>query len=170
MAFHGPESHWTSLKRRGASADQLLRHFGIIEAPVPVVWIANEMGVSVYWSDMDDTDGALSMNIETGNAEIFVKSGAPNARMRFTVAHELGHLMLHDFTGVIHRDAKDEYGGPREYQANMYAADLLMPEWMVRHVGRQLGGFGGFFVDILARKFDVSEQAVSIRLQMLGLG
>lgn len=160
---HNPP--WLELKRRGMGADKLLRHFGIIEAPIPVIWIAQEMGVGVYWSDMPDTDGALQMDVDTGLAEIFVKTGAPDVRLRFTVAHELGHLMLHDFTGVVHRDAKGVYGGPKEFEANAYAADLLMPEWMVRHVGRRTG----FYVDLLARKFNVSDQAMLYRLEHLGL-
>lgn len=52
---------------------------------------------------------------------IFIRSDLPGDRWRFTVAHELGHLMMHE--------APTE---EMEEEANQFAAELLMPEIEIR--------------------------------------
>lgn len=51
----------------------------------------------------------------------FVNSQAPAERARFSLAHELGHM-------VIHENASDTM----EFEANQFAAALLMPEGDIR--------------------------------------
>jgi Zn-dependent peptidase ImmA (M78 family) len=53
----------------------------------------------------------------------------------------------------------------REYEANLFASELLMPEQPVRAMYRVTGGK----LFALARHFDVSAQAMEIRLERLGL-
>ena len=70
--------------------------------------------------------------------------GAPRragARRRFTVAHEVGHHLLHsDGAAVLCRPADVETAAgderTREREANRFAAELLMPEPLVRAGGR----------------------------------
>jgi Zn-dependent peptidase ImmA (M78 family) len=49
---------------------------------------------------------------------IFLNNKIPGDRMRFTLAHELGHIIMHQ-GGVSHEIEKE---------ANIFAAELLMPE------------------------------------------
>jgi Zn-dependent peptidase ImmA (M78 family) len=92
-------------------------------------------------------------------------------RDNFTIAHELGHVILH----YSHR--RDEladslplhfarYGtDPFEWQANRFAAALLMPkEDVQREFGRVKGDIG-----LLAGRYGVSVPAVQIRCRSLGL-
>ena len=50
-------------------------------------------------------------------------------RRRFTLAHELGHIVLdHPINPIIYRNSEvDENQSPTEIQANIFARDLLMP-------------------------------------------
>ncbi len=50
-------------------------------------------------------------------------------RRRFTLAHELGHIVLdHPINPIIYRNSEiDEGQKPEEVQANIFARDLLMP-------------------------------------------
>ena len=50
-------------------------------------------------------------------------------RRRFTVAHELGHIILgHPLDTIQHRNSETDAGQPpAEMQANVFARDLLMP-------------------------------------------
>lgn len=50
---------------------------------------------------------------------IFVNCAMPGDRMRFSVAHELGHIILHHHLPVPHENMEKE--------ADQFAADLLMP-------------------------------------------
>ncbi len=60
---------------------------------------------------------------------------------------------------------------PKEIEANQFAACLLMPADLVKHAVTACGG--SLLVDSqvseLASTFDVSEQAMTIRLSTLGL-
>ncbi len=107
-------------------------------------------------------------------AIIVVNKCSPAKRQRFTLAHELGHYLLHKTPGsaIFHRDERSSQGTDRvEVDANAFAAELLMPADEVRAQAAELG------VDLLeddltrqlADVFDVSIQAMSIRLQQLGI-
>lgn len=91
------------------------------------------------------------------------------ARRRFTLAHEIAHFLLHraflDDELTDDRMYRSRLGDPRERQANMLAAQLLMPANLVRLAWNA----GARDTTTLARTFDVSEQAMEIRLRELGL-
>jgi Zn-dependent peptidase ImmA (M78 family) len=98
-------------------------------------------------------------------------------RRNFTIAHELGHWHLHRTDGA---DAharfcrSDDVGAePRavsdaariEREANRFAAALLMPEALVRDQAARLR----LHVSVMAERFGVSNLAMRVRLESLGL-
>jgi Zn-dependent peptidase ImmA (M78 family) len=100
-------------------------------------------------------------------------------RQRFTIAHEIGHAVLtaQDFLYVDKvarlRDARSAQGtDPAEVEANAFAAELLMPADMLEREVQRRGGLDVYDQDDvleLAGEFQVSTQALLIRLNMLGL-
>jgi IrrE N-terminal-like domain len=102
----------------------------------------------------------------------------PN-RTRFSIAHELGHFLLHPpeetyvdprFTANFRGDRASEGSDPCEIEANAFAAELLMPaEWVRGSVRPPLDVFEDERVRELARQFGVSQQAMTYRLMNLGL-
>lgn len=82
-------------------------------------------------------------------------------RDRFTATHEVGHLVLH--SGGLNRSIPGRelkvYRDP-EWQANTFAAALLMPERMVRACRS---------VEQVAAEFGVSLDAATLRLKKLGI-
>jgi hypothetical protein len=60
----------------------------------------------------------------------------PGPSMAFTLAHELGHAVLHPEGSGVHRDrSRDRAGGsmnPEEAEADRFAVHFLMPERLVR--------------------------------------
>lgn len=101
--------------------------------------------------------------------EIWVRRDESETRRRFTIAHEVGHHLLHsDGATVLCRpadvDQADEAVRAKERQANRFAAELLMPEPLVReHADRD-----GADAVALANRFDVSTIAMAFRLVNLG--
>ncbi len=105
---------------------------------------------------------------------IGVNANHPIARRRFTIAHELGHVLLlaHDDLHVdgnlILRNATSSQGiDRREIEANAFAAELLMPVDMLREEIRRRGGIDlndDRVVGDVASAFGVSVQALLIRL------
>lgn len=165
-----PMPLWLKLREEGYGASDLLIHFGYAAPPVPVIEMANLMGVSTWWSDplqtggLKNADGALLMDLQKPEAEIYVARGASTERARFTVAHEIGHLMLHDFDGIIHRDANGQPQTTIEREANQFAAALLMPDFWVSTLFHK-----GYNEYKLAHTFNVSLTAMGYRLSDLGL-
>lgn len=153
---------WVYARSLRVSAAQLLEWADIKAPPVPVEHICRRLGVQVHPITDPGWDGALK--VENGQAHIWYNSGVAPTRQRFTVAHELGHLVLHD-GDVEFRDRITLLGvSPKERQANKFAAELLMPEWWINAFSP------GRTVDVLASIFEVSPQAMGIRLQALRRG
>jgi hypothetical protein len=115
----------------------------------------------------------LSGLLLPGRQEVWVSAHEPLERRRFSVAHEVGHFLLHTFDqseGVFCRaaDLRADPESPerlREREANRFAAELLMPEPMVRREVERRGADPL----ALAPLFAVSDLAMGFRLVNLGL-
>jgi len=150
---------WMQMKGDRFTPDQILTQFGIKEPPVPVHDIARWMGIFVHHVVSPGWDGAIKST--TQRADIWLRMGVATVRERFTLAHEIGHLML-DPLGVEFRDVTLSYPGsnPSETRANRFAAELLMPSWMLHVYNSRLYGES----TALARTFEVSLKAMEIRV------
>ena len=137
-------------------------------APVKVTPIARDLGLPVYrvseWGR--NLSGMLKKDPRSPSGyAIFVNASDHDRRKRFTIAHEIGHYMLHESLikdGIV-EDAllrAEGLSNAVEAQANAFAADLLMP-W---HLIRQQQEKGINSIEQLADAFDVSRDAMSIRL------
>ena len=166
-----------ALARR--KAEQLLREAGIVAPPVPVEELAERMGALVRYAPFDGQMSGLLHRSEDGKrAVIGVNSRHPTVRQRFSIAHELGHLVLHEPTlqidlhaFVSFRNSKSSNAtDPHEIEANQFAAALLMPEGFLRACLDLLDENPDVEESIrgLAQRFDVSTQAMTIRLTSLG--
>lgn len=151
---------WRQMRDNRFTPNQILTHFGVFSPPVDVFGLAAKMGVHV--ADVSDRNYDGALQVVENVAQVWVHSADADVRRRFTLAHELGHLMLHDVS-VVYRDATFQ-GTPAERQANAFAADLLMPMWMAYPMALSTG----FNVAKLARMFDVSNRAMEIRLMAMG--
>jgi len=149
--------------------------------PVPVEKIARMLGMKIQPADLgDEVSGVLV--IEGGQTIIGVNADHPEVRQRFTIAHEIGHFILQhhthtdlfvddgDFLAVYRRDNPRSRDNKRERDANTFAGALLMPKDVLeRELGsRSLGLFDDPDWKALAERFDVSRQALLIRLTKLG--
>lgn len=116
-------------KRPRRAADFLLRRFEISGPPVPVETIAERLGVNVtYQSDLEWA-GVIDSKAEP--VRIRINFADHPVRRRFTLAHELGHLLLHPI-GESYRDrAFGPTGSKQERAANEFAASLLIPLWIL---------------------------------------
>jgi Zn-dependent peptidase ImmA (M78 family) len=154
--------------------DSLLRKHGVNKAPVPVKRIAKAEGARVY---SDELDGDLSGFLYRDPFETVIGVNTHHApvRQHFTIAHELGHLMLHE-TDQLHVDHKfrNEFSSdgsdPEEIEANLFAAALLMPAQFLREdiQKTEIDLADEDVIYKLAKQYGVSTQALTIRLVNLG--
>ena len=150
-------------------AEKLLRENAPGVYPVPVIKIAESLNAFVYSDNMPDwQNGYLAL---FGNEiRIVNNKNQSTGRRRFTIAHEIEHLLFdRDYFnahGVIDRDgdALDPSYRSREQRANLFAAELLMPE---ADFIRQWGALRDS--DKVADYFHVSKQAAYYRAANLGI-
>ena len=170
------------MPRADIEALRILRDYGITAPPVDVSKLATSMGASVLADDLDPEVSGLLFR-KPDQTVIAVNRDHAETRRRFTIAHELGHLMLHEGRPLIvdhavrarmnFRDQRSSLATDREeIEANRFAAALLMrpdfihaqmPNVMKRALGERPT------IEALARKFKVSPEAMEIRLTNLGL-
>lgn len=105
---------------------------------------------------------------ETGEPIIAVNAGDWSTRQRFTLAHELGHVVC-GHSGRLPKDTAETFADqgrdPREVQANAFASELLMPA--TRFL--QAVGPDPSLEDLVraAETFGVSPQAAVVRAARL---
>lgn len=100
---------------------------GITALPVDVVALCRKMGIRVqYYKPTDDNDGYCTVFL--GKPRIFVSSECSPERQRFTIAHELGHILL-GHVGEAELVNREPSGtdNPIERDANIFASRLLAP-------------------------------------------
>ena len=147
--------------------------------PVDVEAIAMAQGVAIYRQDLEDSVSGVLV-VKNGRGVIGVNEGHHPNRQRFSIAHELGHYLLHPDAGsvfvdrspVFFRDKTSSEGvEEQEIDANAFAAELLMPEEDLKAQldGRPIDAFDDVSVRRLATRFGVSAQALTIRLTNLDL-
>jgi len=176
----------SGLKLRQVSdlAFQLVTSAGIMHAPVDVDLIAKCCQVKIEKTDLgDDVTGLL---VAHGNlATIAYNPNQNEQRRRFTIAHELGHFVLHrnaeSDTVFVDKDFIVKYRSNKTYselelrqeqEANAFAAALLMPKEFIldqitspklRNLSEQ------DVIPKLATIFNVSIPAMTFRLTNLNL-
>lgn len=171
------------MQRSERGAQDLLKHFNVQEPPVPVEQMARALGVQLQFVPYDDEmSGMLYRDKERGVTVMGINSFHPHTRQRFSIAHELGHLKLHTqrlmFVDKLFRVATtptemDWVRRREEVEANGFAAALLMPEHFIdaalrRHVDQGGSVNGDAMLHDLARRFEVSSEAMQYRLTNLG--
>jgi len=179
-----------------AAAQELLREFeerydADEVPPVPVERLASAL-LGLFIDEADDLrslpgapsdQGRLSGMLDAEEMIVWIDRGEARrspGRRRFTIAHEVGHLVLH--VPVLHkvfhdrpadiREVEEDAAAARlpehrrrEREANVFARELLMPEPLVREQAEATG----FNLPALAKRFDVSVPAMRLRLRLLKL-
>jgi Zn-dependent peptidase ImmA (M78 family) len=164
------------------AAARVLRESGFLgEVPTPIEAVATKRGAQVVRERLDrDVSGLLFRDDES--VIIGVNDLHAPRRQRFTIAHEVGHLEMHkgrplvlDHVRINMRDATSSTATDvEEIEANQFAAAILMPSNLVIREAKRLlkddpTATDASIVPLLAHGFEVSEQAMEIRLVNLGL-
>ncbi|WP_346234057.1 ImmA/IrrE family metallo-endopeptidase [Parafrigoribacterium mesophilum] len=123
-------------------------------------------------------DGGLMLGATSreGVGGIRINSARPVEMQRFTAAHELGHLYLHN--GVLDWDGFDQVAGsaqtPREHTAQFFASHFLMPRKLVNSVLHRNGHVRNTPVSpqlayLASRDLRVSYEALVVQLDNLDI-
>jgi len=166
---------------------ELLESNVVNQPPVPVERIAKSQRLTILKqrlrqrNGMNDISGFLFSRGD--NAVIGINTSHHSVRQRFTIAHELGHFLLHHAQAVdeIHIDRafelrfRDDLSSQGtdidEREANLFAAELLMPRhFIAKDLAniREIDLINDDFAKALADRYGTSSQAMLFRLANLG--
>jgi Zn-dependent peptidase ImmA (M78 family) len=161
-------------------AHRIITELSITKAPVPLERIAKHLKIQIRHSPLDNELSGMAV-IKDGEAIVGVNSLHHPNRQRFTIAHELGHHLMHGelLKGQVHidrvfklmRNENSATGTDKlEREANLFASELLMPEALVIEAlqgrGIDIEDEDGLVAE-LAKKFKVSTSAMKLRLARL---
>lgn len=103
--------------------------------PVKIVKVCKTLGIQVKaYESTDGNDGYCKMY--PNEPFIFVNTLCSVERQRFTVAHELGHIMLGHVGkySIVNREPSPA-DNPIESQANIFASRILAPACVLHEIG-----------------------------------
>ena len=142
----------------------LREHWGLSATSIPnLAEVLENRGIKVLAMCTDSVDGmtARARRRHRGSQRhhvIVVNQQKPADRQRFTMAHELGHMVL------------DTHPGMAEEAAHWFAAAFLMPRETLRaEIGWRRRSIGWSELFGLKRMFGVSVQALTRRCETLGV-
>jgi Zn-dependent peptidase ImmA (M78 family) len=163
------------------TAEQLVKDFGVRAPAVPVDRIAKFLGAQLRFSPLDEELSGMIF-VKEGTPIIGVNSLHHPNRQRFTIAHEIAHLVLHKhmITTAVHvdkqfpmllRGSNASLGTDEtEIEANNFAARLLIPKFLLDEALIDVP-FGDIDDDApmekLAKKFRVSRKMLEFRIANL---
>ncbi len=118
------------------SLDVLSETYSIKEIvpPIDVREVAKSIGIDVEFGHFKDeeVDGAF----ERGLKKIYINSKNSPSRQLFTLAHELGHYILHQDKEqeLFYRRDRFRFDDDKEteQEANWFAASILMPRYLIK--------------------------------------
>lgn len=139
-------------------ANRLLELAGLPQTPIPNELITELPRIVVQHDP--DLPVSGSAHWASGRWQLTINASEPWTRQRFSLAHELKHVIDHRHVDTLYED-----GRQAELAADFFAACLLMPK---REIKRQWCQ-GTQNLSALAEQFAVSPAAMARRLEYLGL-
>ncbi len=149
-------------------AESVLKMARINEAPIDIDEVALSLGFKVVRYPFPDKLKGRVL-IKDGVKVIGVNENHPVALQRYTIAHELGHYLNghehYEKTFIADETRFFDPNFQQEKEADAFAAEILMPKYILEKDLAELG----LDINKLIEKYQVSEQALWIRLTSLRL-
>lgn len=175
LTFLTPDN--AELSNVESTSTEVLRRFivddsGMFRPPVDPGKLAHDLGVEIRYIELPvGLSGFIAKEAAELSPVIYVNNSDSHVRQRFTIAHELGHLMQETALGNhVFQTLKREVGHAdlgvheKERWANGFAAGLLMPAGATRSLY-----VSGESAREIAERLNVSSLAVEYRLANLGI-
>jgi len=160
-------------------ATQILRDHNLFDVPVDPLKLARALGIKVMNAVFSEPNKSGAVAKRGKQYSIFLNTNDPPSRKRFTIAHEIGHRLLHmntdeDTEFVDNEDSfrtaevtdAETWDAKRrlEWEANTFAGAILMNEALLREKWQ-----ANKDPSYLAWMFQVSATAMVVRLTQLDL-
>lgn len=151
-------------------ANNILVENDMLKLPVDLIKIADNYNIDVYYKELPDgISGAIKYDIKDEKFKILLAKNESKKRTRFTLAHELAHYFLAQeelknnqeiHFDTLYRKSTDN----NEWEVDYFAGALLMDKELLERAHKEISS-----ISTLAKVFDVSDTAMTVRLIKLGL-
>jgi Zn-dependent peptidase ImmA (M78 family) len=141
-------------------AERLIRVAGLTEPPLTEAVIAEMPRIQI--ERVVPADALAATQWSHGRWVVILNGAVSQGRQRWSLAHELKHILDHPFVTILYPKGSTELA---EQSCDYFAACLLMPRRWLRRAWSQ----GIRDVPTLARLFGVTPAAVRLRLLQVGL-
>ena len=162
---------------------ETIREEANLSTPLSIEDLENfvrELGGDVIYDELDyDTDGIIQRDQNSFVIKLNSINFSTNERKKFTLSHELGHLFLHMKyldeeaweNSENYKDTTYARSGysEEEYDANEFAAALLMPKSEFKKIAKKHTTDNVCDVPAVAEHFGVSTDAAINRGKWLGI-
>lgn len=156
------------LNRRKSAIRTIVRRFIKLHnicPPPNLDYIARALSAEICYERMPLRVDAVTIPLRGGGFIVIVNTSHSENRMRFTIAHELGHIALGHHNYGISLFHLANRSNPIEREADIFASELLMPAAHVKHL---VFGCGWRDINILCKFYGVSKQAMEIKIEEIG--
>ena len=141
---------------------ELRRDLELIEPYLDLERLLQEFEIEILYEKPEGRAEALSFT--SGDRDYIIIDPASHwLRQRFTLAHELGHILLgHGATGCTKNDIFGSPNNPQEKEANAFSANLLLPARLFRQDIKK-AEFSIAGLSELSEKYGTSLSSTAIR-------
>ena len=163
FSYTGPMPTIGNLQDVEQAAEQVREHWQLGMNPLPdVIDLLESKGVLVIITDVEQADKFDGLQAHIGAKPVVVISAHwPGCRQRFTLAHELGHLLLHDH---LPQDMDEERA------CNRFASAFLLPaSGLIQRLGGQRHQLDPRELKLLKDEYGLSMAACLYRAADLGI-
>lgn len=144
------------------AAEELRKKWNLGESPIPcLIELLEDKGVKIVEVDLEEFDG---MSASVGNIPIItVRKLDDEVRKRFTISHELAHLLL-TFPEEQH------IKGQKEKLCHAFAGAFLLPRNVIKNeLGKRRSKITLWELQKLKGTYGISMQAIMARAHRLGI-
>lgn len=138
-------------------------------AEINLAWLVNQRAIPVHFvpSHVINEESGMTTDLMDNRLQVFINEGEPSVRQRFSLLHEFKHVLDFADAVTLHKNlglGDDTLKAMRiELIANEFAAQVLMPLRLVKHVWAKTQD-----LTLAAAAFNVSPEAMRTRLMKLG--
>lgn len=152
-------------------ADNARLHWGLGLGPISNMTLLlenNGFFISKFEFEARELDACSSLFVHGDECHplVFLSGSKSAVRSRFDAAHELGHVILHNWVDQEYALSKGNYDR-LEDEANYFAGAFLMPRDTISREGHSLSSIDSYLS--LKKRWGVSIQALIHRFKNLGM-
>ena len=154
-------------------AEQVRDYWGIDSGPIDnLQYLLESNGIVLTgFKDEESSIDAHSLQVTINERKMYIVALAigkkPIERLRFDMAHELGHILMHRWMVETDEMTKEEFNA-LEKQANIFASAFLLPRKIFTLIVSAYPTTLGYYLE-LKKKWKVSMQAMIYRSRQLGI-